>query len=243
MLWFSMKTYDVSIIIPCYNEEAILEEGVREIEEVMNQTKYRYELIFVDDCSIDGTGDCIKEIIRDKSNMQYISHEKNTGKGGSILDGIKSSTGNIVGFLDIDLEVHARYLPMFISAVDEGHDVITGRRIYTLVPTIHNISRYFMSMVYGVLVRHYLGLPFRDLQCGFKFFNRESILPLIEKTEESRWLWDTEILALAHQHNKRVKEISCVFRRRRDKKSSLNPWRDTWGMLKGLRKLKKKISV
>jgi hypothetical protein len=120
--------------------------------------------------------------------------------------------------------------------------VAVGRRIYIMVPTVHNITRYFMSVVYKLLVRYYLGLPIQDAQCGFKFFNRGTMLPLFQETDERRWLWDTEILALAHKKNKRILEVTCSFRRRRDKKSSLKLWSDISAMSLGLMKLKKKMA-
>ena len=239
-----LKMYNISIVIACYNEEKILKESVKEIEKVMNQTKYSksYELIFVDDCSKDKTRQLIEDITTDKPNMSYIFHEKNTGKGGSVVDGLTMSNGKIVGFLDIDLEVHARYIPSFISAVEDGYDMVNGSRIYTLELTINNILRHLLSVGYRWLTRHYIGLPFRDTQCGFKFFNKEAMISLIEQTKNQGWVWDTEIMALAYNHNKKIKEIPCIFSRRKDKKSTLSVWKDTWKMGKGLRELKKNLN-
>lgn len=73
--------YDLSIVIPCYNEFSLLRDSVKEIAKVMNQIKYSYELIFVDDKSVDGTQKIIEEIAYRKENMKYIFHSENTGRG------------------------------------------------------------------------------------------------------------------------------------------------------------------
>ncbi len=238
-----MIDLDVSIIIACYNEEDILEENVREIQRVMGQTIYSYELIFIDDASEDKTRDLIIEITKNNPNMQYYFHKKNIGRGGTVIDGIKMAKGKIVGFLDIDLEVHARYIPSTIDAINSGYDVATGYRFYKV--SLHPVSflRHVLSIWYRRLAGLLLGLPLEDTETGYKFFNREKILPIIEKTENTRWFWDTEVMVLSYYGGLKIKEIPCLFIRRPDKKTSVKIFRDSFDYFFELWKFNKKIQT
>ena len=121
---------DLSLIIACYNETECLTESVQEIVETLDQTRYSYELIFIDDCSQDNTREIIDLVISqypDKS-FRKIFHEQNKGRGGTITEGILDARGQVVGYIDIDLETHARYIPSCIAAVKGGCDVAIARR-------------------------------------------------------------------------------------------------------------------
>ena len=104
---------DLSLVIACYNEGEHLEASVAELFAAMDVTTIRYEAIFVDDCSRDDTREQIGRIIErypDKA-IRRIFHQQNTGRGGAVTDGFRTARGEYTGYLDIDLEVHARYIP------------------------------------------------------------------------------------------------------------------------------------
>jgi glycosyltransferase involved in cell wall biosynthesis len=217
--------YDLSIIVPCYNESRILRGSVNEVMKVMGQTRLSYEIIFVDDKSRDGTQKLIQQIVSGNENMRCIFHSENTGRGKAVVDGIKMAKGDIVGFIDIDLEVHARYVPSMVMAIKEdGFDIATAYRIYKVNSA--GLLRHIVSFSYRRLVRAFLKLPLKDTETGFKFFKKEKILPLIEKTKDKGWFWDTEISYLAFKNNLKIIEIPCVFIRRNDKPSTVNILKD-----------------
>lgn len=213
--------YDLSIVVPCYNESSILKDSVSELVRFVDQTIYSYEIIFVDDKSSDGTQKLIEQIASGKDNMKWLFHSENIGRGGAVIDGIKIANGDIVGFIDIDLEVHPRYIiPMVIAIKEEGFDMATANRIYR--PNLIGMSRDIASLSYHWFVKFLIKLPLEDTETGFKFFRRKKILPLLDKTKSKGWFWDTEICYFAHVHNMKIKEIPCLFIRRHDKKSSVN---------------------
>jgi glycosyltransferase AglD len=231
--------YDLSIIIACYNEEDILEESIRELMATMNRTTYKYELIFIDDCSQDHTRELIKKITNGNNHMRYIFHEKNVGRGGTVCEGIKVAEGKIAGFLDIDLEVHARYIPSMIQAIEEGSDIAMAYRLTYL--RFDSIKRDLSSKAYHFITRYFLKIPLYDTETGFKFFNREKILPIIEKTRDKRWFWDTEVMALAYHNNLKINEIPCLFIRRKDKKSTVKLWDDSIEYIKKVIHFKRRM--
>lgn len=234
-------TYDVSIIIPCYNEEAILEDSVKEIVRVMDQTRCSWELIFIDDRSHDQTPLLLKKLVADQPNARAIFHQQNVGRGGTASEGLSLAQGRVIGFLDIDLEVHARYIPTMVQAIDGGYDVATALRIYRVPLRWDDLLRNVLSVGYRWLVKHYLKLPFQDTEAGFKFFRAERIRPLLTHAQSRGWFWDTEIMALAHRAQLRVIEIPCVFVRRYDKASTVRPFRDSWAYLRALLEFTRRV--
>jgi glycosyltransferase involved in cell wall biosynthesis len=157
--------------------------------------------------------------------MRAFYHEVNCGRGKTVADGFKSANGKIVGYIDIDLEIPARYIPIMILTIQNGADIATAHRIYKLHPRL--FVRFVLSQGYHRLAQLLLNLPLKDTETGCKFFRAEVALPLLEQVEDKHWFWDTEIMALAYWLNHRIVEIPCLFIKRYDKKSSVNLSRDT----------------
>jgi glycosyltransferase involved in cell wall biosynthesis len=210
---------DFSLIIPCYNEGEMLERNVREIYELLNLTKLNYEIIFIDDKSKDNTLTVIQRIIENSPNMKLRSYERNIRRGRSVSDGIKAARGKVIGFIDIDLEVSCAYIPYFIAMVNKGFHVAVGRRIYKF--SIRSIDRWLASKGYNWLVRKLLKVSLRDTEAGYKFFNREKILPILERIKEPHWFWDTEIMVESYYQGLRITEIPVLFVRSFERKSSI----------------------
>ena len=112
-----------------------------------------------------------------------ILHDTNRGRGATVTDGFRAARGEIAGYLDVDLEVHCRYIPSLVQAIEKGADVATLRRIYAL--QLLSLDRYFMSRGYSFLVRRLLGSTSADTETGFKFFRRETVLPLLDEIEDA----------------------------------------------------------
>src|SRR6185295_12674741 len=135
----------LSVVLACYNEEEILAASFAEIREVLDDLGRPYEIVFVDDVSRDRTREIIRGIVADNPtvSIQVILHEVNRGRGVTVSDGFRSARGEIVGYLDVDLEVHARYIPSLVRAIEKGADVATVRRIYAF--QLRSLDRFFMS--------------------------------------------------------------------------------------------------
>lgn len=234
-----MSDLDLSVIIACYNEHDTLATSVDELVVVLAQSPLRYELVYVDDASRDDTtaiiGDCVSRYPSIPAHV--IKHPVNTGRGRAVTDGFRAAHGRIVGYLDIDLEVHARYIPSMVDAIDRlGYDVATGRRFYEISRS--GIVRAASSLIYHGLVRATLGLPYRDTETGFKFFRRDALARVIDRPSHPGWFWDTEIMAYCLLEELRVTEIPCVFQRRSDKVSSVRLVPDTIDYLRSLVKFR-----
>ena len=220
-------TPEVSIVVACYNEEPHLAASVAEIVGTMEDLRRPYEIVFVDDCSRDGTRRVIAEVVAAHPGVQtqVILHEKNRGRGATVTDGFRASRGAVTGYLDIDLEVHSRYIPSLVRAIEQGADVAVVRRIYAF--QLASLDRYFMSRGYSWLVRHLLDIPFHDTESGYKFFRRQRLLPVLDSIEDPGWFWDTEFMARAHQAGLKVAEVPGAYLRRYDKQSTVKGLRDS----------------
>lgn len=228
----------VSLVIACYNEETILKESVARIVCILEDSVLTYELIFVDDKSRDNTKRVIAAISKKDTQCRAIYHEVNQGRGKAVRDGMAIARGKVVGFIDIDLEVSPVYIPQFVRMIlDKEADVVTGLRVYRT--NIASAHRAILSWGYSWLVRTSLGIPLRDTETGYKFFNRKKILPIVKKTTNNGWFWDTEIMALAYRAGLKIREEPVLFIRRFDKKSSVRLIRDTIEYLKNLIEFRK----
>lgn len=185
-----------------------------------------YEVIFVDDVSRDRTREIIRGFVAaHPQTVRALFHETNKGRGQTVTDGFRAARGAIAGFLDVDLEVHARYIPSLVKAIDRGADVATVRRIYAF--QARSLDRYAMSRGYSFLVRHMLGVGVRDTETGYKFFRRERVLPVLDQIRDPGWFWDTEFMVRAVHAGLRVEEIPGAYVRRYDKTSTVSGLRDS----------------
>lgn len=217
----------ISVILACFNDELSIKDSTKRIVKILDATKYDYELIFIDDASIDRSKQEIERVKKTYPNkiIKTIFHEKNLGRGATVKEGILNAKGDIVGFLDIDLEVSENYLLAFVLAIESGADVAIGSRIYRIhLSTFH---RHLGSVIYPFLVRKILGLPLKDTEAGYKFFNQRKILPIVKQTVHSGWFWDTEIVARAFFSGLKIDSIPVLFIRRPEKKSSVKFFHDS----------------
>ncbi len=229
----------ISFILALYNEGPTLEQSIKELYKTLVKIKKPWEVIFVEDHSSDNTLRTIQRLLPDLNNTKLIQHKENKGRGKTISDGIKATRGEIVGFLDVDLEVSANYIPLFIREIEQGYDVIVGNRFYEKDLTA--LTRLLSSKGYKLIVRSLLNLPIDDTETGYKFFRRKKILPILSKVKDKGWFWDTEICARAYWAGLKVGQIPVRFVRRADKKSTVRLIPDTLAYLKSIYSFSKQI--
>jgi len=234
-------TPDLSLVIACYQEESHLEDSVRQLCASLDALGRSYELIFLEDQSTDRTAEIIGRIVAGQPHMRAVYHAENVGRGGTVTEGFLLATGRIVGFLDIDLEVHSRFLAPVLAAIDAGADGATAFREYDVGLHPTSIVRHILSRGYRMLFRIMFAVPFRDPETGFKFFVRDKIVPVVRRTRDKAWFWDSEIMVLAHQAGLRIVEVPCRFQRRLDKQSTVRIVRDVWRYLLAIAAFRRRL--
>lgn len=232
-----MSKVDVTLILPCFNEEKIILESLKKIVRVLKDTKFSWEIICIDDGSIDKTLKNLKKFSKIEKNISVISNRVNLGRGGSVIVGISMAKGGIVGFIDSDLEVSPVYIPEFVRQVKDGAVLAIGNRRYN--ETILTLHRWILSKLYTVIVKNFFGMNISDTEAGYKFFNKSKILPVIKTIQNKRWFFDTELVARSYWANLAIVEVPVLLIRRTDKQTSVKFLRDSADYLISLWKLKK----
>ncbi len=214
-----MKKPDYSLILACYNEGSTFEESLNKISSQIKKMKGVWETIFVEDKSTDNTKAVIEKFVKENWNSRAIYHTRNLGRGKSVTDGIMASKGGICGYIDADCEISPSYMPIFIKEIENGNDLVVGKRFYE--SGFKSISRVVASKVYASIIKFILDVPIEDTEAGYKFFNVKTILPVLKKTKDKHWFWDTEICARTSQAGLKISEVPVLFTRRSEKKSTV----------------------
>ena len=121
----------LSVIVPCYNEEAVLVAFYEEIIKIAQKcNRYEFEFLFVNDGSRDKTQGIIESFANKDNRVKYISFSRNFGKEAGMLAGLEHCTGDYACFIDADLQHSPDLIPEMLKAVDEeGYDVAACRRV------------------------------------------------------------------------------------------------------------------
>ena len=123
-----MKTID--IIVPCYNEQEVLETFYEETSKVVDAIdNYSFRFLLVDDGSRDNTIVIMRQLAKAHDNVKYLSFSRNFGKEAGIYAGLKYSSGDYVILMDADLQHPPTMIPDMIAGMEEGYDCCAARRV------------------------------------------------------------------------------------------------------------------
>lgn len=115
----------ISIIVPCYNESESLFTYYKETTKILLKIKIKYEIIFIDDGQKDNTLKIIKDLTRKNQNIKYLSLSRNFGKEAALIAGLNISSGNIISFMDADLQDPPYLLSKMYELIkNNNYDVI-----------------------------------------------------------------------------------------------------------------------
>lgn len=159
----------ISLIIPFFNEGENITPLIREIDEAMGTLHYEYEIVFVDDGSTDNSSSQVKKNGEKNNQIVLCTHTKRRGKGEALQTGITNSCGEIIIFMDGDLQDDPHDIPHFLKKIDEGASFVNGVR---KIRKDNSIIRFYSGLVNGFL-KVFMDSPFTDINCGFKAFRRE----------------------------------------------------------------------
>lgn len=170
----------ISIVVPAKDEEESIRALVEEIDEVGIPQRYDLELMIIDDGSTDRTPEIIREL---KTTHPYIVSyrmEKSAGKSAAWELGFSRVTGDIIITMDADLQNDPRDIPALIDSIDEGYDLVSGRRR----SRADTVGRKIQSRIANYTRRFFLKDNALDCGCGLKAFRRECVryIPMFNGT-------------------------------------------------------------
>ena len=197
----------ITIIIPCYNEVKTIEIIVNKI---LKLNKYEFEIIIVDDYSIDGTREILKNKLSNKVSL-IIYNEKNYGKGYCIKKGIERSNGNIILIQDADLEYNPQDYPKLINPLINNYaDVVYGSRFVggdekRVLFFWHTLANKILTLISNI----FSNLNLTDMECGYKCFRSEVLKKIT--LNQNRFGFEPEITAKISKMNIRIFEVGVSY--------------------------------
>ena len=191
----------ISVIIPVYKAESFIERNLREIKSIISQIFIDYEIIVV----IDGEIDRSKEEALKVDGLTILSYEINRGKGHALNYGFEHSTGDLITFLDCDLDLNPSQLSNFIPYLATA-DVIVGSKRHPFSKLEYPLVRKLLSILFLCYSFLILGVKLRDTQSGLKLAKREALDIIMPLMSVNGYGFDLELCFLAQKHGFRTVE-------------------------------------
>lgn len=213
----------ISAVIPMLDEEASLDELIARLETVLGALAGdRYEIIFVDDGSRDGSFAIVRHAHERNTRIRGIRFRRNYGKSAALAVGFEHARYEIVVTLDADLQDDPAEIPRLLAVLDEGYDLVSGWKQVRHDP----LEKTLPSKLFNVVVSAVSGLRLHDFNCGLKAYRAEVIRTVTLYGEMHRY-----IPALAHWEGFRVTEIPVQHHRRKYGRSKFGASRYLKGFL------------
>ena len=199
------------IAIPAFNEEDVLHNNVLKVLNFcQNHLKLDWQLVIVDNGSVDQTAEIGKNLAKDYNKIKYL-HLAVAGKGLAIKSGWQSLAADFYLFMDADLATDLSAVPLAITKLTSGADLVLGSRFHSASRVNRSLARKMFSFGYRLTLRLFLNTKISDAPCGFKAINnrvKENILPQVY---DEKWFFDSELAILAEYNNFRIVEIPVVW--------------------------------
>ena len=209
----------LSIVMPVYNEAPT----IREIIERVRALPHAKEVIVVDDGSLDGTRQILRELAG--GEVRVFFHAQNRGKGAAVRTGIAHARGDVVVVQDADLEYHPRDIPALLGPIERGEaDVVFGSRFLGGPHRVLNFWHYLGNKLLTLLSNIFTNLNLSDMETGYKVF-RADVLRRIE-IESDRFGFEPEITAKMARLRCRIFEQPISYSGRDYDQGKKITWRD-----------------
>lgn len=200
----------LSIVIPAYNEENRIGRTLDATFDYLESQSYEGEVIVVNDGSTDRTAQKVLEFkTRAGDRLRLIENPGNRGKGCSIRNGMLQATGEIILFYDADLSTPTSEIVKVVAPIaDDRYDIVFGSRALdrSLIGTHQSYVREMVGKAGNWVQYLFTGLKFRDTQCGFKAFRRETARAVFPLQQIDGFGFDPEILFIARKQGWRLLE-------------------------------------
>ena len=171
-----MFPYQISIVVPAYNEAESLPELCQWIEQVMQKNQFSYEIIIIDDGSSDNTWQVVGQIARKNDLVKGIAFNRNYGKSAALHTGFQKASGEVVITMDADLQDDPEEIPELYRMIkEEQYDLVSGWKQKRQDP----LSKTVPTKLYNAVTRWFSGIPLHDFNCGLKAY-RNRVVKSIE---------------------------------------------------------------
>jgi len=237
----------LSIIIPCYNEEARIAHTLDTVRAYLKSRNMKGEIIVVNDGSTDDTLKILESIEKAPPaaqardiDIKALSWAMNRGKGAAVREGMLKSTGDAVLFMDADLSTPVEEADKLLDLL-KNHDIVIGSRQAAgkQIEKYQPLDRLILGIGFSCVVRIIFRLPYLDTQCGFKIMTKKAATSLAKHMRINGYTFDVEMLALAGRLGLKVAEVGIRWKDMAG--SKISPRKDLGKIIAELIEIRKNI--
>jgi len=219
-----MSRVELSLVMPAYNEGGSIEGALDTLDRVVKDTGLRYEIVVVDDGSLDGTRLKAINYASRNGHVRVVGYSKNVGKGYAVKEGFMQAVGDAVVFVDSDLEIDLGKVSSYVEALQHG-DIVIASKWHPESTVEMPLIRRVLGHGFNVLVRLMTGINLRDTQTGLKAVRKSSFNEIFPRLAVKRYAFDVELLAVARLYGLKVVELPVDIKMR-----GLFSLKDVWRM-------------
>lgn len=164
---------NLSIVVPLYNEEESLPELCSWIKSVVDQHGYTYEVLLIDDGSLDDSWKVIQTIAVANPNIKGIKFQRNYGKSAALNEGFKAAQGDVVITMDADMQDSPDEIPaLYQMIINDGYDMVSGwkKKRYD-----NTLTKNIPSKLFNAVARKSSGIKLHDFNCGLKAYKKKVV--------------------------------------------------------------------
>lgn len=198
---------DLSIVVPIYNEVDSIPSLVQAIADAVEQTQLSYEIICVDDGSVDGSTEVLTEMARKRGDLKGLILRRNYGQTPAMAAGFETAIGKVIVTLDGDLQNDPADIPLLLAKLDEGYDLVSGWRKKRQDAAL---TRLLPSKIANWLIGKVTEVKIHDYGCSLKAYRAELVADMNLYGELHRFL-----PALAFIEGAKIAEIPVRHHARR----------------------------
>ena len=225
---------DLTIVVPAYKASMTIQPAIEKIIALFGRSAIDFEIIVVIDGEVDDTKSKLESLNLDR--VSVISYLDNRGKGYALRNGFRLATGKFIGFIDADLDLEPGPLRVGLEMMikDQTINIVVASKTHPDSIVDYPLTRKALSRMYATLTKVLFGLPVRDTQTGLKLFQRQSLLPILDKCKADGFAIDLELLSLANKNGAKIVEIpvqlNFQFESTVNFRSALSTLRDTFSV-------------
>jgi len=219
-----MEKFDISIVVPAYNEAKRIGKTIKEIAEYFKAKEMNFEVVVADDGSNDDTVGAAERVVKEINiPITILPSRQNMGKGHALKCGFAAALGDIILFTDSDLSTPLKEFDKMLPFLKGDYEVVMGSRHLSDSKIVIKQSflrqmfgKIFYKIIFAILIK-----DITDTNCGFKAYSRRAGQHLYRNLSINRWGFDTEIIYLAQKYKYKIKEVPVEWYNNSDSKVNI----------------------
>lgn len=186
------------MVVPAYREGGRIRENLKRLLSELDQLDTEYEVVVVSDGNNDDTAAEARSV--GSPRLRVLEYAANMGKGYALTKGVEGSVGELVTFIDADMELNPREIKNFVRLMkDSDCDIVVGSKRHQESRVFYPPLRRLQSVLYQLLIRILFNLSIRDTQTGLKLLRRPVLAQVLPLLAVKRFAFDLELLVVAQQ--------------------------------------------